>query len=168
METSVGAANAGRLLILIEDDPSFAEEVAAFFGQEYRIVWLDRSERALEAVLCQRPHLVLLDLNLPHHFSVLDEDEGLGLLKRLPGAVRAKVVVVTAALSAPMRARLGRLGVDRIHLKSEPLMSLWNLLADGEARDVEGQMRAGGAGRAGDMRGKPLSPPQDHGTGPPT
>jgi DNA-binding NarL/FixJ family response regulator len=132
MESAKRTDFAKRLVILVDDDPSFAKEVKAFLGQEYRVAWANRSGQGLELILRHRPLSILLDLNLPHHFSALDEDEGLELLTRLPDAMRKKVVVVTAALSALMRARLASLGVRRVHLKSEPLLALRDVLAGSE------------------------------------
>ncbi len=115
-------------VLLVDDDASFARDVTNFLGADGTVFWVHRSDQALAFIQRERPDWILLDLNMPRHLSRLDEEEGLELLKRISTPIRERVIVVTAALSAGMNRRLKYLGVERVHLKSEPLPHLLGLL----------------------------------------
>ena len=118
-------------VLLIDDDRLFAREVEQMVPRPQSFTWLDRSESALDEIRAREPSLILVDLDMPRHFSMLDEEEGLEVIDRLPVSDRSRVIVVTGRLSAATHARLTALGVTRIYLKSEPVSELSRLLSGG-------------------------------------
>jgi DNA-binding NarL/FixJ family response regulator len=119
------------MILLIDDDPSFATDIAAHLRPRSDFVWTNRSDIGLWLIMEKQPGQILLDLNLPHRLAVLDEEEGLEVVRRLAPSARGRVVIVTGAMSASMRQQLQGLGVERIYLKTEPMTRLRGLVEDG-------------------------------------
>lgn len=126
------------LILLIDDDRTFARDLRRAVGGVGRFAWLPDAREAIRTIRVELPQWILVDLDMPRHLGVLDEEEGLELVLRLTPAERARVIVVTQALSARARRELGRLGVRRFYLKSEPYSRLLDLLgspwSDGRAK----------------------------------
>jgi len=120
-----------RGVMLIDDDPLFAREVEQMIVGPRDFTWLDSSQGALDEIRAKEPSLILIDLNMPRHFSMLDEEEGLAVIERLPVVDRTRVIVVTGCLSEAVGARLAALGVTRIYLKSAPVNELGTMLSQG-------------------------------------
>lgn len=118
-------------VLLIDDDRKFARDVEQIIPRSQTFLWLDRSDRALDEIREREPRLILVDLDMPRHFSMLDEDEGLGIIERLPEGARSRVIVVTGRLSGTAGIRLAALGVRRIYMKSQPVSELGRMLDSG-------------------------------------
>jgi DNA-binding NarL/FixJ family response regulator len=118
------------MILLIDDDPSFAGDLAALLHPRSDFVWTDRSDVGLKVIADERPAQILLDLNMPHRLAMLDEEEGIEVLRRLSPQERARVVIVTGGLSSMVRRQLEALGVARIYIKSEPMARLHALMGE--------------------------------------
>ncbi len=116
------------MILLIDDDPSFASDLTSLLQPRGEFVWADRSDVGLKVIEERRPARILLDLNMPHHLAMLDEDEGLEVLRRLSPDDRERVVIVTGSLSNALRRQLDALGVGGIYVKSEPVTRLKEML----------------------------------------
>jgi DNA-binding NarL/FixJ family response regulator len=118
------------MVLLIDDDPMFAHDVGSALPGGRDMAWLPDSQRALETIREERHEVVLLDLNMPKHLAMLDEEEGIEILERLTLGQRLRVVVVTRSLTEGARERLRDLGVGRIHFKSNSLAALVRMIEE--------------------------------------
>jgi DNA-binding NarL/FixJ family response regulator len=116
------------MTLLIDDDPSFATDIAAHLRPHTDFIWTNRSDIGLWLIETGHPEDILLDLNMPHRLAMLDEEEGLEVVRRLSPSSRARVVIVTGAVSGAIARQLEGLGVERIYVKSEPTSKLASLL----------------------------------------
>lgn len=128
-----GGEQGGGTVLLIDDDASFAQELATGLGTAWRFLWIDRSDAALELIRRERPRWILLDLQMPHQLARLDEGEGLAILHALTPEEVARVIVVTALLTEKARRDLGRFGRLPVYLKTERIGQLQDFLAQQEA-----------------------------------
>jgi CheY-like chemotaxis protein len=117
------------MILLIDDDSSFASDISALLEPRSDFVWTNRSSSGLALVRGMQPEHVLLDLDLPRHLGLIDEEEGLELLRRMSPDERSRVVVVTASLTHAVREGLEALGLERVYLKSQPLARLREMMA---------------------------------------
>jgi ActR/RegA family two-component response regulator len=117
------------MILLIDDDPSFACDMATLLEPRSEFIWTNRSATGLALIREMRPEHILVDLDLPHDLAPLDEDEGIAAVSRMSPEERTRVVVVTGSLPRRGRERLDALGVGRIHLKSDPVARLRRMLA---------------------------------------
>ncbi len=123
------------MVLLIDDDPMFAHDLGAALPESSGMAWLPDTQRALETIREAIHEVVLLDLNMPRHLAMLDEEEGIEVLERLTFEERLRVVVVTRSLTEGARERLRNLGVGRIHFKSNSLAALVRMIE--EASELE-------------------------------
>lgn len=123
------------MVLLIDDDSMFAHDLGSVLPSGRSMAWLPDTRQALETIRGERPEVVLLDLNMPKHLAMLDEEEGIEVLERLTVRERLRVVVVTRSLTEGARERLRGLGVGRIHFKSNSLAALVRMIE--EASDSE-------------------------------
>jgi len=118
------------MVLLIDDDPTFARDLASALAVGRDMAWIPDTQLALETIRADRPEVVLLDLNMPRHLAMLDEEEGIEVLERLTLEERLRVVVVTRSLTEGARERLRDLGVGRIHFKSNSLAALVRMIEE--------------------------------------
>lgn len=81
-----------RRLLIVDDDPAIAELLGEFcreMGHDVRVVTDSRS--ALAAAIEFRPHLVTLDLDMPHMNGV----DVLNQLRAHPATDRTAVVIIS-------------------------------------------------------------------------
>lgn len=118
------------MVLLIDDDPTFARDLGSALPGGRDMAWLPDTRQALETIRGEQPEVVLLDLNMPRHLAMLDEEEGIEVLERLTLEERLRVVVVTRSLTEGARERLRDLGVGRIHFKSNSLAALVRMIEE--------------------------------------
>lgn len=118
------------MVLLIDDDPLFAHDLGSALPKSRGMAWLPDTQQALETIRGEQPEVVLLDLNMPKHLAMLDEEEGIEVLERLTPRERLRVVVVTQSLTGGARERLQTLGMGRIHFKSNSLAVLLRMIEE--------------------------------------
>ena len=82
-------------VLLVDDDPRVAEDLALLLPPEVELMWAPGSEAALD--MCSRddsPDAVILDLCMPLHLAESDEHEGLQLISELQGRLARGTPVV--------------------------------------------------------------------------
>jgi DNA-binding response OmpR family regulator len=62
------------MILLIDDDSSFASDIAALLEPRSEFVWTNHSSSGLALVRDMRPDHILLDLDLPRHLGLIDEE----------------------------------------------------------------------------------------------
>jgi len=119
------------MILLIDDDPSFAADLAALLQPHHDFVWANRSDLGLKLIDEKQPERIFLDLDMPHRLAALDEEEGLEVMRRLSPDMRARVVIVTQSLTSALRRELERLGATRFFIKSEAMTQLKAMMGAG-------------------------------------
>ncbi|MEZ4340579.1 MAG: serine/threonine-protein kinase [Sandaracinaceae bacterium] len=126
---------AARILV-VDDDDEFAKlsvraSQIAFFGTSSKVARASTGEEALLNAARKPPQLVLLDYDLPG----MDGVELLSRLRSLPGAKKARVVVISAKAGDAERWRFDALGVDGFLRKPITMKELVDVIgALGRAR----------------------------------
>ncbi|MCB9594316.1 MAG: protein kinase [Sandaracinaceae bacterium] len=126
---------AARILV-VDDDDEFAKlsvraSQIAFFGTSSKVARARTGEEALLNAARKPPQLVLLDYDLPGMNGV----EMLSRLRSLPGAKKARVVVISAKAGDAARWRFDALGVDGFLRKPITMKELVDVIqALGRAR----------------------------------
>ena len=97
---------AGRRILLIEDEESIADPLAAALGRDgFEVETAPTAEAGLEAFAARPPDLVLLDVMLP-------DGDGRDLLRRIRAASATPVVMLTARGAEVDRVLGLELGAD--------------------------------------------------------
>lgn len=110
-------------MLVVDDDDTFRELVEATLGDEgYEVNGAPNGNAALEVAARFRPHLILLDLRMPHK-------DGPGFIKayRKTKPPRAPVAVVSAVRDPVIVA--ARIGADAFLAKPFDLGDLIHLVA---------------------------------------
>jgi two-component system response regulator QseB len=100
------------LVLLVDDDPTVAEDLELLLPDRFDLIWADGSQSAL-AVLEREdlPAVILLDLCLPPHLAPSSESEGLALLSLIrQGPAKQTPVIVLSSLP---RSRMEKTCLDR-------------------------------------------------------
>jgi DNA-binding response OmpR family regulator len=97
-------------VLQVEDDPDFAEYVAAVLGPEYRLRRAGTAEEARQAVREAEPDLIVLDLILP-------DGDGLVLCADLRAETDAPILICSATVRRRDAALGLRLGADAFMTK---------------------------------------------------
>lgn len=120
----------GRRVLIVDDDPMFrlfaTRAVKLAFGA--RPVQVDVAGSGVEALMSalhQAPSLVLLDYDMPK----LDGINTLSRLRRLPGGLEARILVVSARARDQERWRFSVLGVHDFLAKPVELQELSDTIA---------------------------------------
>lgn len=117
-ETRTMLAGQGHLL-LVDDDPVFAEQLAEVLGKRgYTTIQAHDGPEAIEQYRRHRPELVLLDLAMPG----MDGLDALGELRRLDPA--AMVILLSGYADVPTTVRAIRHGVEDVLTKPVDLEHL--------------------------------------------
>jgi serine/threonine-protein kinase len=100
-------------VLVVDDDPAFRKFAAraaqlAFYRMAVTVSAAPSGEEAIAQATARRPHLVLLDLDMPG----LDGAETLSRMRALPGGLSIRVVVVSGKIGAADRWRFSVLGVN--------------------------------------------------------
>jgi len=99
-------ANAGGLILLIEDDGPIRRFMRATLAQEgYRLEEAETGARGIELAAARPPDLVILDLGLP-------DVEGFDLLRHLRASLRVPIIVVSARGREQDKVRALDVGAD--------------------------------------------------------
>jgi two-component system KDP operon response regulator KdpE len=99
-------ANAGGLILLIEDDGPIRRFMRATLAQEgYRLEEAETGARGIELAAARPPDLVILDLGLP-------DVEGFDLLRNLRASLRVPIIVVSARGREQDKVRALDVGAD--------------------------------------------------------
>lgn len=120
---------AARILV-VDDDDEFAKlsvraSQIAFFGTSSKVARAATGEEALLNAARKPPQLVLLDYDLPG----MDGVELLSRLRALPGAKKARVIVISATAGDAERWRFDALGVDGFLKKPITMKELIDVIA---------------------------------------
>ena len=99
----------------IVDDSTVIRKIARRILEEmdFQIIEAEDGEKALEACRRGLPDAILLDWNMP----VMDDDEFLGNLRRMPGGDAPKVVFCTTENGIDYIARALNAGADEYIMK---------------------------------------------------
>jgi CheY-like chemotaxis protein/signal transduction histidine kinase len=135
-------------LLVVEDDPTFAERlVALIHGQRFQVVAASSGEEALRLAKAQKPRGVILDVKLP-------DMDGWTVMERLQGdpATRSVPVHFISGVNAPERAfSLGAIGYLTKPATPQELLGAIRLLVHApepgasKVLVVEDQIAEGGA-----------------------
>ncbi len=83
-------------ILVVDDEPTIRELLHAVLTDEgFEVLLATNGEQALAAIQAERPDLVLMDIMMP----VLDGREAARQIATLPGEVRPRVVMMSAAIS---------------------------------------------------------------------
>lgn len=134
-------------VLVVDDDEAFRRFAAraaqlALYRTAVRVTSVGSGEEAIAAARERRPHLVLLDYDMPR----VDGVSTLSALRALPGGTDARVIVVSARAGAEERWKFGVLGVSDFVQKPVSLPALVDVLSTIAARNAWVGL-AGGAGR---------------------
>ena len=130
---SAPPARSSRLVLVVEDDESFAailSDLARERDFEFRVA--PTAELAIELAKELRPSAILLDLNLPDHsgLTVLDQ------LKRAPSTRHIPVHVISASDDAHAALEMGAVGFAKKPTNREELVDVFRKLESKLARRV--------------------------------
>ncbi|UQA63399.1 response regulator [Polyangium aurulentum] len=126
-------ANGGRLILVIEDDPAFAQILHDLTRElDFECVLASSAEEGLELARTISPSAVLLDVGLP-------DGSGLGVLQRLksdPATRPIPVHVISGADYAQTALTLGAVGYALKPVQREELVAAIRKLEDQFTREV--------------------------------
>jgi DNA-binding response OmpR family regulator len=119
------AAQLGASLLLVEDDPTLAQELQAYLGSEgFQVRWVSGIQAAEEALQASFD-LLVIDLKLP-------DGNGADLCARLRPYLRSGIVICTGNGERALRLEMLRAGADAYLVKpidpEELVATLTNLL----------------------------------------
>jgi CheY-like chemotaxis protein/GAF domain-containing protein len=125
-ESARTTANGARVLLIVEDDPSFAETIATLAsGLQFECVIATTADEGIELALKHRPTAIVLDIRLPDHtgLTVLDR------LKHDPATRHIPVQVVSGQDYTHIALEMGAANVLRKPVEREVLLSSLTKLA---------------------------------------
>ncbi len=115
-----------RTILYVEDNPVNLHLVKAIFAAraDIQVVAAPDGERGLALAQAHRPHLILLDLQLPD----MDGDEFLARVRALDEIAQIPVVVLTGGAPSEQRKKLLALGIEGYVTKPFDIDELENLV----------------------------------------
>ncbi|HEY5756991.1 MAG TPA: response regulator, partial [Steroidobacter sp.] len=119
-------ANGARVLLIVEDDPSFAQTIATLAsGLQFECVIATTADEGIELALKHRPTAIVLDIRLPDHtgLTVLDR------LKHDPATRHIPVQVVSGHDYTHIALEMGAANVLRKPVERDELLSSLTKLA---------------------------------------
>ncbi|WP_184334630.1 response regulator [Povalibacter uvarum] len=125
--------HSGRVLLIIEDDPSFASTIATLAsGFQFECIIASTADEGIELALKYRPTAIVLDMRLPDHtgLTVLDR------LKHNPATRHIPVQVVSGFDYSQTALEMGAANVLRKPVEREQLITA---LANLERKAATGQ-----------------------------
>jgi len=114
------------LVLLVDDDPEFAQRVRNLLGRSIPFGWLKEPVRAVNVIWRAQPHWILMDLDKPA--DAPGRGGALDIIERLSPEQRRSVIAVSNGARPDALRRLKSLGIERVYLKSEPLSCLLHML----------------------------------------
>jgi two-component system, OmpR family, response regulator len=116
----------GRVLI-VEDEPDLAwVEQFNLENEGYEVRWAAEGMAAIDALEDFRPHVIVLDLMLPH----VDGWAVLGKAQAIPANDRPSVIVVSAVAGMEDRMKAEYLGVGHFLAKPFEIDDLLRLVSE--------------------------------------
>ena len=121
-ESAPARANtsSARLLLIVEDDPSFAQTIATLAaGLQFECVIAHTADEGIELALKHRPTAIVLDIRLPDHtgLTVLDR------LKHDPATRHIPVQVISGQDYTQVALEMGAANVMRKPVERDQLLS---------------------------------------------
>jgi DNA-binding response OmpR family regulator len=111
-ETRVNEGTMTRRILIVEDDTTIQQELKTLLeNYRYEVMVTDDFAHIVESIIEQDPHLVLLDLNLPHY-------DGYHVCRELRRRSRVPIIIVTSRDSEMDELMSLNLGAD--HFVSKP------------------------------------------------
>ena len=116
-----GAKTNVKIVLVVEDEEAIAqmlEQALVFAG--YTIIRAENGEEALEKVLANKPHLIVLDIGLP----VVDGWEVCRRLKENPETKSIPIVVYSTFVQNEYREKINAMGANDYISKDEGVMEV--------------------------------------------
>lgn len=105
--------------MIVDDDPAIRDMYTATLkAQGYYVCSEPNGEKALDAILAEKPDLILLDIMMPriHGLHILD------IIKATPDAKDIKVIMLTALSDEETQKQAKKFGASDFIVKSETTM----------------------------------------------